>query len=97
MRLAAFHKQHAHFYEESFNRDKPRRKLIVYEVFETCCTQRVFLLDMHEISKCISGANHLFLVMIVYSELKCGDHWSVRFHCVTGQVPGGFQFNWKIP
>ena len=29
---------------------------------------------MYEISKCISWANHLFLVIIVYSDLKCGDH-----------------------
>ena len=31
-------------------------------------------MDVYEISKCISGANQLFLVMIVYSDLKCGDH-----------------------
>ena len=29
---------------------------------------------INQISKCISGANHQFFVMIVYLILKCGDH-----------------------
>ena len=37
-------------------------------------TQRLRFLDVYEISKCTSGANHLSLVMIVYSVLTCGDH-----------------------
>ena len=34
---------------------------------------RVRLLDVYKISKCISRTNHGFLVMIVYTYLKCGD------------------------